>query len=550
MKKRLIYLAAAAAMMAGCSETDDLSLSQAQQQAGDGTVNFGVYLNRSLSRAGQAGSNDLDALKQGDGIGVFGYHTNNSQYDAKTSLPNFMYNQQVTWSGSEETGWTYEPAKYWPNEFGKNAVSEDIDYLTFFAYAPYVKFSPTSGVADVDESGFDAEEFAQFLGYDDVADFQAKEQYRSPEDAVEALRIAYVEQAQQKNITGATRNGDKGDPFIRYSVDTNPQTSVDLLWGVAADDSYKGLADGEQPAITAGNPFVNVSKQIGTNDKLQWKFYHALAKLNVQIIAAADVATQGDVIYKPEDQDPLNQVANVTKIYLRSIDFTGFVMKGALNLHSANVSQDYRVKPVWMNDDGTDLTVQNVTFRDGLKDGKEGYTDNLAANEKFTGLNPELIEDPTVNENWVGKRPGIPTAEYANLFAGAKKATDPIFVIPTGERMAITVVYDVMTKDDQLSTKLSDGNTKGSFVQNKITQVLKDTKIDAGKAYTIKIVVGMETVKVNVVEVDDWVLEAEKDVDMPYNPKGGEGGDTPSGVGLNEELQDPTVTTGWSRIMR
>ena len=546
MKKRFIYFAAAAAMLAGCSETDELAKNQLSEVAEDGAVSFTVYTNRA-TRAGEPGIMTTDALKgtanePGPGFGIFAYHTNNSKYDERTSTPNFMYNQQVKWDAAKK--WTYDPVKYWPNEFGKNAVSEDIDYVTFFAYAPYVAVSPTTGIPVVDYNGFDAEQFAQFLGYKAegeqtaVADFQAKEGYKDAGDAEEALKMLFAKQQQGKNVTAISRNADKGDPIVNYVVDTNPQTSVDLLWGVAADDSFKGLADG-QATIAPSNCYIDLSKQIGVSDSIRWKFYHALAKLNVQIIAASDIATQGTATYNPANAAEL---AKATKIYLRSIDFTGFAMRGALNLHSEPVTADYKLKPNWMNFDGTDLTAGTVTFYDGLKDGKEGYTDNIATGEKPLGLNPKLLEEPTTT-TWADKQQGIPTENYANLFAGAEEADDAIFVIPTNERMAITVIYDIMTSDSHLSLNLSDGFTKGSRVQNKISQTLKDLKLEAGKAYTIKLVVGIESVKIDVA-VEDWdTTEAAKDVDLPYNP----------GEGMNNEIQpddDYTVNDGWSRIGR
>ena len=146
-----------------------------------------------------------------------------------------------------------------------------------------------------------------------------------------------------------------------------------------------------------------------------------------------------------------------------------------------------------------------------------------------------LIEEPTPTK-WADKRQGIPTQAYANLFAGAKTASDAIFVIPTNERMTITVVYDIMTRDTLLSQNLSDGFTKGSRVQNKISQTLQDLKLEAGKAYTIKLVVGIESVKVTV-EVAEWDdTEAEQKVDLPYNPNGGD--DTQGGDSGNTSNND------------
>lgn len=485
--KKLFLFAATAAMLAGCSDTEELALNQAQQEVGQGEVSFSVYTNRS-TRGGVAGEMTTEALKaEGAGFGVFAYHTNNSFYDSQNSEINFMYNQKVTWD--ETNGWIYSPLKYWPNEFGENAKSNNIDYVTFFAYAPFVNFYPSTGVAPVAE-GQDAN------------------------------------QQQWKNITAASRNGDNGDPVIRYMVDTNPSTSVDLLWGVAADEKFVGLADATKPTQLKTNAcFIDLSKQKGVNDKINWKFYHALAKLNVQIIAANDVVTQEIDPYEPEGEE----VHQATKVYLRWIEFTGFTMNGALNLHS-NPAADEASTPRarWMAYDGAkDLMPATVRFNDGLMDGKEGTANNVNPNERVLGaLNPVLIEEPTTT-TWNAKKPGIPTDAYANVFAtnGANGPQAPaadasIYVIPTGEKMTINMLYDIQTADKRLGNYLSDGKTKGFRVANAITNTLDNIDIVAGKAYTIKIVVGIESVKVTAT-IEDWDDSEEAVANMPENPEPG-----------------------------
>ena len=493
--KKLFLFAATAAMLAGCSDTEELALNQAQQEVGQGEVSFSVYTNRS-TRGGVAGEMTTDALKaEGAGFGVFAYHTNNSFYDSQNSEINFMYNQKVTWEG-DETGeggqWVYSPLKYWPNEFGENAKSNNIDYVTFFAYAPFVNFYPSTGVAPVAE-GQDAN------------------------------------QQQWKNITAASRNGDTGDPVIRYMVDTNPSTSVDLLWGVAADEKFVGMADATKPTqLKTNGCFIDLSKQKGVNDKINWKFYHALAKLNVQIIAANDVVTQDVDPYTPKDKP----VHNATRVYLRWIEFTGFTMNGALNLHS-NPAADEASTPRarWMAYDGaTDLKPATVRFNDGLMDGKEGTENNMNPNERVLGaLNPVLVEPTTPAAGWTAKEGGIPTNKYINLFDGAGEdnedeeyvaADASIYVIPTGESMTINMLYDIQTADARLGNYLSDGKTKGFRVANAITNTLQDLKIEAGKAYTIKIVVGLESVKVDAT-VKGWDDSEEAVANMPENPEPG-----------------------------
>ena len=504
--KKLFLFAMAAVALASCSESDELALSQAQQEAGRGEVAFSVYANRT-TRAGKEGVMDMTNLQNADaGFGIFGYHTNNSLYDPQNSEPNFMYNQRVTWN-TDENKWTYDPVKYWPNEFGENAVSNDIDYVSFFAYAPYVEFDPISGVALVPE-----------MPVPETDEPLTPEE----ESQMEQLKEQLKNQIQWKNITGASRNGDKGDPFIRYMVDTNPSTSVDLMWGVAADNSFQGLAN---PAVTSkeGECFINLSKQIGVNQTINWRFHHALAKLDVQIIAACDVATEGTTEYAPA-ADAI-RVDDSTRVYLRWIEFSGFAMSGALSLNS-KAPQAH-----WLNYDGaTELKSTTIRFNDGLLNGKEGILDNVNPNEVVLGaLNPELIEEPTplVNPDdaqkpaWLAKNKGIPTDKYANVFKGATENKTSFYVIPTNAPLTINMLYDIETMDTQLNKYLSDGVTPGARISNEITKELRDVKIEAGKAYTIKIVVGLESVKVNVEEVKGWENATGEDgekVDMPYNP--------------------------------
>ena len=352
-----------------------------------------------------------------------------------------------------ERQWEYDPVKYWPNEFGDNAKSNDIDYVSFFAYAPYVDFNPMTGVAPAGED---------------------------------------AQQQQWKNITSASRNGDLGDPLIRYMVDTNPQTSVDLLWGVAANDKFKGLAPtATTTPLKEGGCYLNLSKQVGVDDKIEWRFHHALSKLKVEIIAASDIATEGTAEYVPADG--ATAIDDATRVYLRWIEFQGFAMSGALNLYSATPLSGTVPTAKWMSYDGaTDL--------------KQGE------------LNDTIIEKSTPAEGWQAKNPGIPTAKYTNLFANAKDGKDCIYVIPTSSPVKISMLYDIETADRRVGKYLSDGTTTGVRIANEISKNLDGLKFEAGKAYNIKIVVGLESVKVTA-EVVDWNDEAKAvDVDMPHNP--------------------------------
>ena len=77
---------------------------------------------------------ESESALQGAGFGVFAYYTGATAWGdvGSSTTPNFMYNQQVTWSSDH---WTYTPVKYWPNADGEK--------VSFFAYAPYT--SNTTG---------------------------------------------------------------------------------------------------------------------------------------------------------------------------------------------------------------------------------------------------------------------------------------------------------------------------------------------------------------------------------------------------------------------
>ena len=500
--------AVAALALAACT-SDDVALQQAPAQAEGTPVNFDVYVPRSVTRAGAAGGydiaegygittatlSDLTHEHGKAGFGVFGFYTSNGDYDGNNSTPNFMYNQQVKHSATSTlSDWTYEPVKYWPNEYGDAAKSDDVDKLTFFAYAPWVDVTVSTGVPVVDETATDEEKA----------------------------------QIQKLNITQLTKNTETGDPIVKYVVDTKPATSVDLLWGVAADDATVVDMQGVEQAI-AGQPFINITKQGDVTGKVKWNFKHALAMLNVQIVMAVDVPTGGESspgTYNPTTSYEIGQegegtIDKFTKVFLRSITFDGgFAMQGALNLHSDEGTTSVAdAVPNWKDYDGSkELQFEPVTFYDGLKDGKEGTTNNIQKNEKPQGLNPVLLETAT-ETTWEAKAAGIPTNAYVNLFDGAAgDPKAPIYVIPSGDVLNVSVLYDVLTQDEKLAGLLSDSKTHGSLIQNKIYEEnVFGTAIEAGKRYTLKIIVGLESVKFEA-EVTPWEEgNDDQQIDLPEN---------------------------------
>ncbi|MBQ3313610.1 MAG: hypothetical protein IJG74_07475, partial [Prevotella sp.] len=188
--RKIYFLAVAAAMFAACSSNDKLDTGQDPQQPVAGAevpVGFDAYTQRGTTRAGVPGTltnadfkDDTKALGMA-GFGVFAYYTDNNDYDPQC-IPNFMYNQQVKYTGG---AWTYDPVKYWPNEYGTSAISDDADKVSFFAYAPYVEVIPSTG------------------------------------------KVAGTAEDAKCGITGMSRNSASGDPLVKYIASFDEDKSVD-----------------------------------------------------------------------------------------------------------------------------------------------------------------------------------------------------------------------------------------------------------------------------------------------------------------------------------
>ena len=397
---RRFFIVLAFALLASCSTIVDLDdAGKEQGKASPVAVGFEAYVNRA-TKAGQKGDLTTDVLKTA-GFGVLGYSSNGIPFNERLT-PDFMYNQPVTCPAGV---WTYEPVKYWPNE--------ENDRVSFFAYAPFVEVTPSTGLVNADgESGILA--MSHYLA--------------------------------------------EGDPQVWYRTTLTPGKDVDLCWGL---------------------PFLNQAKQ-HTNERLQFEFHHALSQLNVQIDADMDVASQ-----------------TTTRIYVRSVTFTGFMTQGTLNLNSTG-------EPIWDDISGKERPRREpVTITDGRIDGEEGRQGAVDVNEKLARLNPLIIQTKPYDALEID---GVKETA-ANLFDKAD-ATVPVLVVPlAGTPMSVTIVYDVETVDNGLGL-LSDGVTHGLSIENRITrQILLDNgdplSLEAGKKYTVKLHLGLTGVKFSA-SVGEW----------------------------------------------
>ena len=302
-----------------------------------------------------------------------------------------------------------------------------------------------------------------------------------------------------------TRNTAAGDPIIKYIASFKTAEAVDLCWGVCNQSDWAKVQEGTAQTFEIGKPWFNVERPANINQKLKFTFKHALAKMQIKVNEFNDE-------YKANGDMPAQ-----TRIWIRSVRFKGFTMKGALNLNNETPN-----KPYWMNYNGIgDLEADDeVVIYDGRKDGKEGVSGSVATNEKTLGLTNQFIETEAsyATSAWAtsGDHHTGVTATLTNLFENS----GIFYVIPTDDNMEVEIVYDVETIDANLGTKLSDGKTAGSHIENRISKSIKFgddiTKLEAGKAYTINLHLGMNSVKFDAA-VTDWEDMAAPDIDLPAN---------------------------------
>lgn len=252
-------------------------------------------------------------------------------------------------------------------------------------------------------------------------------------------------------ITGVSRNTYTGAPLVNYIATTDLSKGVDLCWGKELNKQNDG-------------------------SKVDLTLSHSLAKLNVQVKSSIALDAY-------------------TKIYIRSISFSGFTMKGALNLNNTTGTT-----PLWLGYDGLGrLNKEAVTIYDGQRDGREGYVAD--ANEGLTGLNPDLVQSTSWDD--ASPKPGV-TSTVKNLLNHSTAST-PAYVIPTGDPVDVTIEYDIETKDDNLKGYyLSDSKTYGTSLTNRITKRSVLAKLDAGKSYTLTLNLGIQDITFEASSVKDW----------------------------------------------
>lgn len=313
MKKILFFAAVTALAFTACT-SDELTEQNAQQPTTENVgVGFDVYV-PGATQSTRAGRTNVmtNITLQKTGFGIFGYQSDGEAADgtyATGDKPDYMWNQQVNYN-STATGWYYAPLKYWPNETKNDSQKAgmptepsgtNLDRLTFFAYAPWVKAKENDGEASIINEHVEA----------------------TPATTYGITRIT-------ASTGELISDGSTTDAQIRYFCALDPNESVDLLWGVAPAGglSYTNVS-GSTTKVNEGMPLINLTKP-AVNTNLKFTFQHALARLGVKVVLAADQVAPGGIF------DYGNTKVTIEKIEIAS---KGFGTNGILNLKNTKANE-------------------------------------------------------------------------------------------------------------------------------------------------------------------------------------------------------------------
>ena len=178
---KLFTLAALALLAVACNRE---AISPDMEQR-DEVIDFSAFFAQDATKA----VGEKTSLVAADTMGVFACYTGAVKYDLSSVSPDFMYNQKVTYDGSN---WAYSPVKYWPNNSN--------EYISFFSYYPYV----------------------------------------SSEKAAKA----------EDGIIGFSNANAKGDPWLVFKLPKGaPVTQTDLLYGTPQFDQVKKHISGDESKV-------------------------------------------------------------------------------------------------------------------------------------------------------------------------------------------------------------------------------------------------------------------------------------------------------------
>ena len=513
MKKFISLTLAIASLLAlaSCTESDVLNDTIAEELANQPqAVEFGTYMgkvNETRATGGVVGNITTASLQTGAhnvGFGIMAYMKGlNGATDCYTTgtwnaqAPNFMYNQQITYSTDH---WTYTPVKFWPNDFAANGNVDNKEgtsetheaqgsaaagKLSFFAYAPYVA----------------------------PADYTTKSDTHQLSSTPNTAFNVDNSGAATDGIVAMTANDYTGEPQVKYILSAADLThAVDLLWGIRGTATYN-KADKTQDTkdLSGGNVYnTDLTKQ-QVGETVDFLFKHALAKIGGNFYQATpEVKNSGlQIILDLDNGSKDGGVQPGTTI-------TGGVKEDATLV----TVSDIKIEDVATYNTRTSVNTFGTTS-DLINSGwfniaKGTWSENTAVGATYSSsvtktdvigggwaMNPS-IKEGTVSWDTQWKidgtaRTGVTTTAQ-NVYTDDSNAPALLLIPSTtqAQTLIITITYTVRTRD----TKLTAGWTE---VTQTITNEVKfpANSLASNKYYKLLIHLGLTSVKFSAT-VSDW----------------------------------------------
>ena len=281
-----------------------------------------------------------------------------------------------------------------------------------------------------------------------------------------------------EGIIALSANDATTDPLVTYAVSTTPANSVDLLWGVAPSGglSYESVNPDVTINIAEGMPLKNLIKP-AKDQKIKFLFKHALARLGMTVVAAVDQVSAGGTLQE------------------------GGVTKTKVFVESVSVSETTASKVL-----GTKgiLNLNNTTAGTANWYISSGFSGFGATVDADNGLNAGITWTTDAATSWSVE--GVTTSEKPVI------ANDKFFmVIPTHNdaELSVTITYYVCTYDANLSSAYAT-------TKNVITKKVTIPTLTNNKAYNLKLILGLTSVKLDA-EVADWQVDGSTEVNLPQN---------------------------------
>ncbi len=202
------------------TDGEPIGFSAELEEQADTRANLGNTIVYGLSTPFHDGIESQSQL-QDLGFGVYGFYTGQWPMSSATNIEDkeiVMLNQKVTCSDKTNNKWTYSPLRFWPGS---------MNYMSFFAYAPYGDFTPTIGDGD---------------------------------------GATYAKQTEGTMANTYTFLAD--NPVTAPTYDWDIDDQVDVLWGMNSNTGF---------------PFKDIHRSGSNNGTLNWKFKHALARVRFSI---------------------------------------------------------------------------------------------------------------------------------------------------------------------------------------------------------------------------------------------------------------------------